>query len=88
MPDFARWSGGPIVRLGPMDYTVIPEVIEWLHQEHGGHYHWDGTMGVGVAGYRGGKFRVKPLGVEKGMYMLDVLLEDNVAAMTCWLHWA
>jgi len=88
VPDFATWHGGKAVRLGPMDSKSIFEIIKWLHEQHGGHYHWPGTHNVGFAGYQGGVFIVKPMQVDHGMVVLDVLLPDDVAAMTCWLSWA
>jgi len=75
------------VRLGPMDSQQIPEIIQWLHDQHGGHYHWLGLHSVGFAGYKGGKFTIKPMHVGHGNVVLDVLLPDDAAAMTCWLYW-
>jgi len=85
--DFASWMGGKAVRLGPMDSQQIPEIIQWLHDQHGGHYHWLGLHSVGFAGYKGGKFTIKPMHVGHGNVVLDVLLPDDAAAMTCWLYW-
>jgi len=88
VPDFASWQGGKAVRLGPMDSAKIPEVLRWLHDQHGGHYHWRGLHYVGFAGYQGGLFKVKPMQVGHGNVVLDVLLPDDAAAMMCWLNWA
>jgi hypothetical protein len=88
VPDFASWQGGKAVRLGPMDSAKIPEVLRWLHDQHGGHYHWLGLHYVGFAGYQGGAFKVKPMQVGHGNVVLDVLLPDDAAAMMCWLNWA
>jgi hypothetical protein len=88
VPDFASWQGGKAVRLGPMDSDKIPEVLRWLHDHHGGHYHWRGLHYVGFAGYQGGEFKVKPMQVGHGNVVLDVLLPDDAAAMMCWLNWA
>jgi hypothetical protein len=88
VPDFASWQGGKAVRLGPMDSAKIPEVLRWLHEQHGGHYHWRGLHYVGFAGYQGGVFKVKPMQVGHGNVVLDVLLPDDAAAMMCWLNWA
>jgi len=86
--DFASWQGGKAVRLEPMDSVKIPEVLRWLHAQHGGNYHWRGLHYVGFAGYQGGLFKVKPIQVGHGQVVLDVLLPDDAAAMMCWLHWA
>jgi len=88
VPDFASWQGGKAVRLGPMDSAKIPTVLRWLHEQHGGHYHWRGLHYVGFAGYQGGLFRVKPMQVGHGNVVLDVLCPDDAAAMMCWLNWA
>ena len=88
MGDFASWQGGKAVRLEPMDSAKIPEVLRWLHAQHGGNYHWRGLHYVGFAGYQGGLFKVKPIQVGHGQVVLDVLLPDDAAAMMCWLHWA
>jgi hypothetical protein len=71
-----------------MDSDKIPEVLRWLHDHHGGHYHWRGLHYVGFAGYQGGEFKVKPMQVGHGNVVLDVLLPDDAAAMMCWLNWA
>ena len=86
--DFPSWMGGKAVRLGPMASDKIPEIVRWLHDQHGGYYHWHDTHYVGFAGYKGGEFTIKPMHVEHEHVVLDVLLPDDAAAMTCWLYWA
>jgi hypothetical protein len=71
-----------------MPHWEISKIVEWLHEQHGGHRHWQGGEGLGLAGYRAGPFRVKIMNIGGDNYYMDVLLPNEDAAMQCYLFWA